>query len=115
MASEKQMTHKDLFGVAAREAEEGRKVLWFARNRQSRFNALCRLAELLPTGAKAYRAHGRERITFASGGEVVFISGDGCGRGHVADTLIFDDTPVHQDALPCIAGNADGRVFTTGD
>lgn len=104
-----------LLDVAVRQAEAGRRVLWLARNRQSRLDAHRRLVESLPAGAEAHRAHGRERVTFATGGEVLFIPGGDGGRGHVGDTLIFDDVPVHPGALLCIAGSADGRpAYTTG-
>lgn len=105
-----------LLDIAAREAEAGRKVLWFADSRRSLAEAHRRLVESIPAAVvkKVYRGHGDERITTAGGGEVVFI----CvrshgGRGHTADTLIFGDTPVHPDALPCIAGRADGRVYAS--
>lgn len=107
---------KALLDIAAKEAEAGRKVLWFADSRRALVEAHRRLVESMPASVvkKVHRGHGQERITVAGGGEVVFICvGRYAGRGHVADTLIFDDTPVHPDALPCIAGRADGRVYAS--
>lgn len=108
------MTYEDLLNVAAREAEAGRKVLWFTGSRLTRAEAHRRLAQSMPSDVlkKVYVANDDKRITTIAGGQVVFISvGSHAGRGHTADTLIFDDTPVHPYALTYFAGSADGRVY----
>ena len=92
----------------------GRRVLFVTCHRE-----VCdALDRLLSWGGyeRAVRANGQQRVTYASGGEVVFRSTRQGGRGHVVDTLIVDEVPVgatttSADLLACLNGRPDPRVY----
>lgn len=101
----------------ARDAADGLRVCCLADARTCKA-ALGMIEDAgLPDGVKVYRAHGRERVEFPSGGRVVFYRSVAAVRGASADVLVIGHSGVVDDpdklawVFPVLMGSSVGQVI----
>lgn len=73
-------------------AQAGQRVAYVTGHGREGIEAQRRIERIAPDGmVKSFRAHGQERIRFADGGEILFITGSkNAGRGFMFDVVVFD-------------------------
>lgn len=102
----------------AEEAAQGRRILVITENQAEAQNSLtCFNTMDNPNVERVYRANGQERITFKSGGAIIFRSFRSQGhRGISVDTVFLDagvDQAMHdpEGVMACIATSTAGAVI----
>ena len=102
------------------EARNGRRAVAITGTMAAAQASFREAAQMAPDAERVYRANGRERVTFAGGGELRFLSAR-CGghRGLSADTVFIDwdafesadqYRTLYSEVAPIVAASATGKV-----
>lgn len=109
-----------IIDVMIRHAREGAIIAYVSQGLKVCAEVQHRIERRRLPDAKSYRANGKQRIAFDSGGTILFLSGQrGSGRGLSIDILVWDDVyPIVEDFEYALIGSKNPRiyeVFATGE
>ena len=101
-------------------ARRGKRILWVEPTGAERTETLRAMERVNAPGLRrVYRTNGKQRIEFASGGEIrLIVIGHGAERGRTADCIfarpsILTNERHRAELAPCLATGNPGHVYST--